>query len=135
PARQIPSRAVRPVSRRPRFSPPGPFVFHEVEVLMTLFRTIAPSVEPVTLNEAKQMLRIAHDSEDTLLSGLVRAAREEVEASCGLALLDQRWRLALDVLPPLGRVLLRRHPVREISSITFYGEDGEGMLVPPDSYR
>jgi uncharacterized phiE125 gp8 family phage protein len=102
---------------------------------MTLYRTVAPEAEPVTLAEAKQMLRISHDSEDDLISGLIRAAREEVEASCGLALIDQQWRLALDVLPPLGRVLLRRHPVREIVSITMFGEDGEGETVDPASYR
>jgi uncharacterized phiE125 gp8 family phage protein len=105
------------------------------KVEMTLFRTVAPEAEPVTLNEAKQFLRLSNDSEDTLISGLIRAAREEVEASCGLALIDQSWRLTLDLLPPLGRVLLRRHPLREIVSITRFGEDGEGTLVDPGTYR
>ena len=63
---------------------------------MALFRTVAPEAEPVTLSEAKQPLRIDHDSEDALLEGLLRAAREEVEASCGLALVAQSWRLTLD---------------------------------------
>lgn len=102
---------------------------------MTLFRTVAPQAEPVTLAEAKQTLRLDHDSEDGLLSGLIRAAREEVEAFCGLALIDQGWRLALDRLPASGRVLLRRHPVREIVSVTAYGGDGEAALVDPGTYR
>lgn len=102
---------------------------------MALFQIVSPQVEPVTLAEAKQTLRVDHDSEDTLLSSLIGAAREEVEASCGLALIDQTWRLTLDILPPLGRVLLRRHPVREIVSVTVYGPDGEASLVDPQSYR
>ena len=102
---------------------------------MTLFRTVAPDVEPVTLAEAKQTLRVDHDSEDALIAGLIRAAREEVEASCGLALIDQSWRLALDVLPGIGLVLLRRTPVREIVSVTTYGADGEAVLVDPQTYR
>lgn len=101
---------------------------------MTLFRTVAPEAEPVVLADAKQNLRIDHGSEDELLSGLIRAAREEVEAACSLALISQSWRLSLDRLPPSGRVLLRRHPVREIRSVTVYGGDGEALLVDPGIY-
>ncbi|MEO3998559.1 head-tail connector protein [Mesorhizobium sp. CAU 1732] len=100
---------------------------------MALFRTVEPELEPVTLTEIKQQLRVAHDSEDVLLLGLIRAAREEVEASCGLALMNQSWRLTIDRMPASGRVLLHRHPVREIPSVTVYGADGEGALVDPSA--
>ena len=50
----------------------------------------------MTLAEVKAHLRVGHASEDTLLAGLVRAAREEVERATGIALIDQTWRLALD---------------------------------------
>ena len=102
---------------------------------MTLFRTVEPAAEPVTLAEAKAQLRIDHDSEDALLAGLIRAARSEVEVQTGIALIDQSWRLALDRLPPDGCVLVRRHPVVEILSVTVYGLDGEAMLVDPDDYE
>ena len=65
---------------------------------MTLFRTLAPGAEPVTLAEAKDHLRLQHASEDELLAGLIRAAREDVERATGMALIDQTWRLALDAL-------------------------------------
>ena len=102
---------------------------------MTLFRTEAPAVEPVTLAEAKAILRLDHNSEDVLIGGLIRAAREEIEASCGLALIEQEWRLSLDRLPRSGRVLLRRHPVREVKSVTVFGRDGEASIVDPTTYR
>lgn len=101
---------------------------------MTLFRTVAPGAEPVSVAEVKQHLRIDHASEDGLLEGLVRAAREEVEASTGLALIDQSWRLSIDRLPRCGEVALRRHPVRAITSVTIYGADGEASLVDPAGY-
>jgi uncharacterized phiE125 gp8 family phage protein len=101
---------------------------------MTLFRTVAPETEPVSVVELKQHLRIDHDSEDVLLEGLVRAAREEVEASTGLALINQNWRLTLDRLPRSGEVGLRRYPVRAVSSVTVYGADGEASLVDPGHY-
>lgn len=101
---------------------------------MTLFRTVAPEIEPVTLAEAKAQLRIDHDSEDTLIAGLIRAARAEVEDRTGTALIAQSWRLALDRWPADGLVRLRRHPVREILSVTAYGSEGEAALVDPADY-
>lgn len=102
---------------------------------MTLFRTGAPAVEPVTLAETKAHLRIAHDSEDTLLGGLIRAAREEVERSTGLALIAQTWRLAIDSLPRSSQVLLHRHPVTEILSVTAFGSEGEAALIAASAYE
>lgn len=102
---------------------------------MTFVRTTEPSVEPITLSEAKANLRIDHDSEDALIEALICAAREEVEASAGLALIDQDWRRVLDCLPASGRLLLHRHPVKAITSITLYGSEGEASLLDPSDYQ
>lgn len=102
---------------------------------MTLFRTSGPDVEPVTLADAKAELRIDHDSEDDLLTGLIRAAREEVERTTGLAMIEQGWRLALDRIPSSGFVLLRRGPVREITAVTAYGTDGEAFVLVASTYQ
>lgn len=101
---------------------------------MTAFRTTGPVGEPVTLAEAKAHLRVQHDSEDELVSGLLRAAREEVEAATGLALMAQTWRKVLDALPRDRTVRLAPHPVREVLSVTVFGEDGEGSVVDPAGY-
>jgi uncharacterized phiE125 gp8 family phage protein len=102
---------------------------------MTLFQTAGPEAEPVTLAQAKAELRIDHDSEDVLIAGLIRAAREEVEQTTGLAMIEQGWRLALDRIPPSGRVLLRRGPLREVASVTAYGSDGEAAVLDPATYQ
>lgn len=102
---------------------------------MTLYRTVDPAGEPVTLADAKAQLRIAHDSEDALISGLIKAARAEVEAQTGMALIDQSWRLAMDCWPHDGLVRLRRHPVKEVLSVTVYGEEGEAAVLDPASYE
>lgn len=102
---------------------------------MALFRTVAPDVEPVTLLDAKKNLRVDHDSEDVLIAGLIRAAREDVEMSCGLALIEQSWRLTLDGLPTTRRILLRRHPVRSVTSITVYGDEGDASIIDPKSFQ
>jgi uncharacterized phiE125 gp8 family phage protein len=102
---------------------------------MTLFRTTAPAVEPVTVADVKTQLRIGHDSEDDLINGLIRAAREEVEARTGIAMIAQHWRLALDRWPRFGRVALLRYPIVEILSVTVYGTEGEASLVDPSTYE
>lgn len=101
---------------------------------MALFRTTAPAVEPVTLAEAKEHLKLDHEGEDALIEGLIRAAREEVEAATGLALIDQNWRLTLDRIPVTKVVRIACHPIREILSVTAFGADGEGVLVDPATF-
>lgn len=102
---------------------------------MTLLRTVDPAVEPISVVEMKRHLRISHDSEDDFLSGLIRAAREDVERSTGLAMINQTWRLALDRWPENGCVPLARHPVRELLSVTVFGREGEASLLNPTDYQ
>ena len=102
---------------------------------MTLFRTVEPAFEPVTVAEVKEHLRIAHDSEDVLIQGLIRAARQELEQATGTALATQSWRLVLDDWPDGDLIFLRRTPVREIHSITVFDTDGAGSVLPPEDYQ
>lgn len=102
---------------------------------MTLVRTVAPEAEPVTVAEVKAHLRIAHASEDELLAGLIRAAREDVERATGLALIEQGWRLVLDRWPQGGTATLLRQPVREVISVTAYGSEGEAWRVGTSTYQ
>lgn len=102
---------------------------------MTLIRTVVPAAEPVTLAEVKAHLRLDHDSEDELLSGLIRAAYEDVERTAGLALIEQSWRLALDKWPREGCVTIPLYPVREILAVTAYGFEGEASLIGPSAYQ
>lgn len=101
---------------------------------MTLFRTVEPAVEPVSVAQAKAQLKIAHDSEDDMIGGLIAAARDEVERTAGKALIAQSWRLSLDDWPRAGPVLLRRGPVTQILSITVFGKDGEATVLAPETY-
>ncbi len=102
---------------------------------MTLFRISGPPAEPVTLVEAKAHLRASHDSEDGLIEGLVRAAREDLERQTGLVLIDQNWRLAVDTLPASGMLTLSKHPIRSIDTVTVYGADGTPITLPAGAWE
>ncbi|MBS9719885.1 phage head-tail connector protein [Tianweitania sp. BSSL-BM11] len=98
---------------------------------MTLFRTVEPAAEPVTVADVKAHLRLDHASEDGLIVDLIRAAREEVEQATGCALIEQSWRLTLDRWPQSNRVLIHKHPVKQILSVTIYGREGGAAIVDP----
>lgn len=99
---------------------------------MVMTRIAAPAVEPVTLAEAKAHLRVTDTAEDVLIANLIKAAREEVEAAAGIALISQDWRLYLDCWPPSGIVRLRKHPVQLVIQVTVYNLEGIAeSIVPP----
>lgn len=66
---------------------------------MSLTILTAPSVEPISLAEAKAHLRVTTDAEDSAIQRLVVAAREQVEAECGLALIATAFRQSFDCKP------------------------------------
>jgi uncharacterized phiE125 gp8 family phage protein len=102
---------------------------------MTLFRTVEPAAEPVTPAEARAHLRIDGTAEDDLLSGLIRAARQEVEQATGTALIEQGWRLVLDRWPAHDTAPLKIHPLREVRSVTLYGSEGEASVLAPETFQ
>lgn len=61
-----------------------------------------PSVEPVTLAEAKLHARIEIDDDDTLVTSLIIAARRYCETVLRSALITQTWTLYLDGFPGGG---------------------------------
>ena len=97
---------------------------------MTLALISPPAVEPVTLGDMKQHLRVSHDSEDALIASLNKAAREELEQATGLALISQGWRLYLDCWPGTLTVLIHKAPVIALSAVTIYDAAGAPSPAP-----
>lgn len=97
---------------------------------MALVIVTQPTVEPITLAEAKSHLRVDSDftADDSLISGLIVAARQEAEQICRRALIKQTWKLAIDQFPA---------PNMNISSANWYGPQwgiapGPLSVVRPD---
>jgi uncharacterized phiE125 gp8 family phage protein len=91
---------------------------------MNLALISPPAAEPVTLADMKLHLRVSHSSEDALISGLIKAAREELEQATGLALIAQGWRLYLDCWPGRQTVLIHKAPVIALTAVTVYDAAG-----------
>jgi uncharacterized phiE125 gp8 family phage protein len=101
---------------------------------MPLILNSQPATEPVSLAEAKAQLRITHGDDDAYISTLIIAARRQVEARTGLALITQGWSLWLDCWPDAPVVSLGLAPVGAISDIIAYGEDGTPAVYDPSHY-
>jgi hypothetical protein len=62
----------------------------------------APTYEPVTLAEAKDHLRLEHDTDDSFVLGLIATARQHLEKVLWRAFLSQTWELTLEGFPGTG---------------------------------
>ena len=69
----------------------------------------APTLEPVTLVEAKKQLQLEHALDDTFVGTLITAARKYVEEICWRGLVTQTW---------------------EVVARDFSADKGEGIELP-----
>lgn len=101
---------------------------------MSLKLVTAPATEPWTVSELKTHLRIDISDDDTLLSGLLTAAREYVEEAARRALITQTWRLNLGTWPEGGEILLPRPPLQSVTSIVYKDSDGNSTTWSTSAY-
>jgi uncharacterized phiE125 gp8 family phage protein len=88
-----------------------------------------PALEPVTLAEAKDWLKIDGSDEDQIINALIISARLSVEAATGLMLITQSWRLAFDAWPLSGRLNLIHAPLQTVSALRIYDVNGMSKLL------
>lgn len=122
-----------------------------------------PTVEPVTVAEAKLFARIDTTADDAIVNELIGAARKRCEEWRGRAFLTQTWQLFLDTFPhldqgifrdpaftPIGAqyrsgyassygwhqppILLPRAPVLSVTSVVYTPFGGVPTTLDPSKY-
>lgn len=93
-----------------------------------------PVLEPVTTKEAKAHLRVDGSDEDTLIDGIVSAAREHLEDVALRAFLTQTYDLRLEEWPCDGVIKLPRPPLQSVTSIVYTLEDGSTATLSSSAY-
>ncbi|MDB5624203.1 MAG: hypothetical protein JWR73_5 [Tardiphaga sp.] len=88
-----------------------------------------PAIEPWTLSEAKNFLRVAHADDDAVITSLIAAARGQIEAQTRCGLIAQTWRIARDHWPEDGRVALRIGPPRNVVAARVFDAAGNARVV------
>lgn len=109
-----------------------------------------PTVEPVSVAEARAHLNVITSDDDALIAACIQAAREQAEIKSGRSLCTQTWRLTLDSFPgpamvgvPYGKpfgipphaILLERPPVQSVSWIKYDDMAGVEQTVSAATYK
>jgi uncharacterized phiE125 gp8 family phage protein len=108
-----------------------------------------PTVEPLSLPEAKLHLRVDIDDDDLLIGALASAARDYAEGETRKQMVSARWKQILDSFPgpsmigiPYGRpytlpghaIYLQRAPVIRVVSIQYLDMAGVVQTMPETDY-
>ena len=96
---------------------------------MTTVLLSAPTVEPITLSEAKAHLRVDTNTEDALIQSLILASRLHIEAALDIALITQTWRLHLDRWPRARSLNLPLSPVQSLTAVRVFDGDDDNETV------
>ncbi|MFC5419653.1 phage head-tail connector protein [Bosea eneae] len=100
---------------------------------MTPLALTPPAIEPASLAEAKDFLRIVADDEDELLGTLITAARLMIEAASGHLLIEQGWRIVLDAWPQCSEIRLPLSPVLSLTAARVHPASGPAEPIMPAS--
>lgn len=95
----------------------------------------APASMPITLEMAKQHLRVGDGEEDLLITAYIAAATAHLDGWTGIlgrALVTQTWRQDYAGFSPT--LPLPLHPARSIVSVTYIDAAGAQQSVPAGDY-
>lgn len=99
---------------------------------MQLIQTVAPTKEPITLDEAKLFMHIIEDDEDDLITSMIVASREYAENYTNRQLETATFELITDGL--VQDFKLPKNPVQSISKIEYMDLEGNYQTLDTSNY-
>jgi uncharacterized phiE125 gp8 family phage protein len=113
---------------------------------MGLTLKVAPSVEPVTLAEAKLHCKVDGTDDDALITALIVAARQQAEHRTGRALVTQQWELTQSVFPLAlyayriaqndpRRIELPKPILQSVQSVKYLDDNGVQQTLANTEYQ
>lgn len=115
---------------------------------MTMIRTAAPAVLAVSLDEAKQALRIDGNDMDALVTIWTKGVIADLEHETGQRMMEQTWEVRLPAFPGVQCWALGQpapdvkaveislpHPVMAVTSVTYIDQVGTDRVLAESEYR
>jgi uncharacterized phiE125 gp8 family phage protein len=91
-----------------------------------------PAVEPMTLTEAKNFLRVDLDDDNIYIGSLITSAREYCESVTMRALGTQKFELVLDDFPSIKDFIeIPRAPLQKVDTAQYRNSFGEIKDIDP----
>ena len=100
----------------------------------SLVMVTGPTLEPVTVADAKLHLGVASDDSDAYIDSLLKAAVEWCEVYTRQSLLTTTWRQVLSEWPSSGVIELYRPPLQSVASVLYTDSDGAEQTLATDQY-
>ena len=92
-----------------------------------------PTVYPVTLDEAKEWLRIDGTSSDAEVHAIIQAATKVAEHWLNRPIISRQYDLVMDEFLPV--IEINKLPVTAVSSITYDDVDGVSQTLASSAYK
>jgi uncharacterized phiE125 gp8 family phage protein len=95
-----------------------------------------PATEPLTYAQAKAYLRLNGDSEQSLVTSLIVAARQEIETQIWRPLISQTWAYQLDYneIDMLIK-LINKAPLISVDTVTYYDANNAQKTLSSTDYE
>ncbi len=103
---------------------------------MALTLITAPTVSPISLQQAKDHLRISHSDDDTKVQFCIDSATAFVDGEDGFlgrCLVTQTWELTIDTFPE-AEIKIPLPPLQQVLTVSYDDSDGNGQTVAPADY-
>ena len=97
--------------------------------------SVEPDLEPVSLSEMKDWLRISNASEDAMIGALIQSARFEVENITRRSLINRTVVQTHLDFPGGDKLVLRASPVSSVTSIGYTDQAGDSQTFAASNYR
>lgn len=92
-----------------------------------------PSVEPVSVAEVKEQLRLDGTDSDAMITGMITAARMAVEAILKRFLITTEVRAGFDRIPYV--IQLPYSPIQSVDAIKYVDDNGTTQTLDSSRYR
>lgn len=102
---------------------------------MALTQSVAPSIEPVSLDEAKLHAGIDGDEINSLVGNLwIPSARITAETATGRQFINATWEWKLSHFPASGEFVVPKPPLSSITSIQYIDTAGATQTLATSVY-